>query len=269
MDWQARLYGRISGADLATCLRVFKDCWVDQEAWQKSRDPANWLESIEKLATVPNWVLLYDRTLVELVARLVSITGTTEALVKAAQEGRVVDGMLEALDDLPDEAPNHPDAMPLAFAMIGNLQAIAIYSRTVNDMLKSCRETGDLSSLFDAVSVDSIVITLPFFQAALRMGQLSGDATAANDIFSAVKGPHRKRLIYPELRWAEYLLRDQGAFEACSKEDLYDLIVVHLKLYDPTASKLDPKAGLFKLFRSWQKQAGIQNPRFGLSVNRN
>ena len=48
-------------------------------------------------------------------------------------------------------------------------------------------------------------------------------------------------------------------------EDIYVLLVEHLKLYDPTGTRKDPKAALFAMFKKWQKQAGIQNPRFGFS----
>ena len=128
---------------------------------------------------------------------------------------------------------------------------------------------GDVEALFAALSVDSLVSTMPFFQAAMRLGQLSGDPGFAEGVFASVKGPHKKRYEYPELRWAEYLLRDQGAFEGCSREEIYELVVEHLMLYDAAGRKEDAKAGLFKLFRTWQKQAGIQNPRFGFSAHRN
>lgn len=200
-----------------------------------------------------------------LLAKIAVVSGLAPKLSEAVESSSPASFLFDAVNELPDEAPDHPAALPLAFAMIGNLDAIACYSRSINDMIEKAKE-GDVQSLFVAVSVDSLVSTMPFFQAALRLGQLSGDPSAASEIFKAIKGPHRKRLEYLELRWVEYLLRDQGAFEACSKQEIYELVVEHLKVYDVAGDKEDAKAGLFKLFRTWQKQAGIQKPRFGFSV---
>lgn len=200
-----------------------------------------------------------------LLAKIAVVAGLGPKLAEAVNASNPAAFMLDAVDVLPDEAPDHPAALPLAFAMIGNLDAIACYSRSVNDMIEQARN-GDAEALFAALSVDSMVLTMPFFQSALRLGQLSGDASFAEQVFAAIKGPHRKRFEYPELRWVEYLLRDQGAFEACSKQEIYELVVEHLKVYDVSGVKEDAKAGLFKLFRTWQKQAGIQKPRFGFSA---
>lgn len=266
MAWQKKKYGRLTGGELLACLRIFRACWAERVDWPPNED--QWVKSVEKLMTVPNWTPLYQHSLAQLVTLVASITGTLGAIEDAANSESVALEALRVFEGLPDEPPDHPAAMPIAFAMIGNLDAIARYSRSVSDMLRACTEKGDVQALFDALSVDSMISTMPFFQAALRLGQLSGDASAAKNVFRAIEGPHRKRLIYPELRWTEYLLRDQGAFEVCSREDIYELIVVHLGIYDASGEKQDPKAALFTLFRAWQKEAGIQNPRFGFSAKR-
>ncbi len=235
--------------------------------WQEIRgDEEKWSEALLKLIAIPSWTGFYQDTFVTLLAKMSVMSGLAPTLSEAVAAENPTAFLLDAASSLPDEAPDHPAALPLAFAMIGNLDAIACYSRSINDMIEAAKE-GDVGSLFAAISVDSLVTTMPFFQSAMRLGQLSGDPSVANEVFKAIKGPHKKRFEYPELRWVEYLLRDQGAFDSCSKQEIYELIVEHLKIYDVAGEKEDAKAGLFKLFRSWQKQAGIQKPRFGFSVH--
>lgn len=266
MSWREKSYGRLTGGEIDTLLSTFRECWSGRTDLLGPLGDEQWPRALEKLMGVPNWTPFYQDSLIDLIGKMVVVSGMRDAIEKAVLQDRPVQGLLEAVDNLPDVPPDHPAAMPLAFAMLGNLEAIARYSRSINDMIRACREQGDIEALFDALSVDSLISTMPFFQAALRLGQLSGDATIADQLLATLRGPHRKRLIYPELRWAEYLLRDQGAFHTCSREDVYELIVVHLGLYDPSGTQKDPKAALFTLFRAWQKEAGIQKPRFGFSA---
>ena len=266
VNWKGRRYGRISGGEVAQCIRMFKEVWDLRGDWPDiNSDDRKWREALEKLIVIPNWTVFYQDSLVVLLAKISVISGLAPKLTEAVDTANPTAFLLEAVESLPDEAPDHPAALPLAFAMIGNLDAIACYSRSINDMVAQA-SSGDVDSLFAALSVDSMVSTMPFFQAALRLGQLSGDPAFAEGVFASIKGPHKKRYEYPELRWAEYLLRDQGAFESCSREEIYELVVEHLRLYDASGTKEDGKAALFKLFRTWQKQAGIQNPKFGFSA---
>lgn len=261
-----RKYGRISGDEISRCIQMFREVWTLRGEWQQiNGDDQKWREALEKLITIPSWTVFYQDSLVDLLAKIYVVAGLAPKLTEAVGAPNPTAFLLDAVDSLPDEAPDHPAALPLAFAMIGNLDAIACYSRSINDMVAQA-SAGDVDSLFAALSVDSMISTMPFFQAALRLGQLSSDPAFAESVFASIKGPHKKRYEYPELRWAEYLLRDQGAFESCSREEVYELVVEHLRLYDAAGTKEDGKAALFKLFRTWQKQAGIQNPRFGFSA---
>lgn len=264
--WRAKRYGKISGGEISRCIELFREIWSLREAWQEvNRDERSWNDAFEKLISVPNWTHFYQDSLLVLLAKVAVVSGLSPKLAEAVDAPSPVSFLLDSVDHLPDEVPEHPAALSLAFAMIGNLDAIACYSRSINDMIEQAKN-GDIDSLFAALSVDSLVSTMPFFQAALRLGQLSGDPSAAAEVFAAIKGPHKKRFEYTELRWVEYLLRDQGAFDVCSKQEIYELLVEHLKIYDISGQQEDAKAGVFKLFRSWQKQAGIQKPRFGFSV---
>lgn len=253
--WRQAKYGRITGEQIEKCLGFFEQVWSERNAWVVEED--RWLSAVEKLSAVPNWTVFYQDSLIELVAKIIAITGLQEKVMEALASSNAVDALLDAVGELPDEPPEHPAAIPLAMALVGNLDAIAHYSRSINDMIRASRERGEIRPLFDALSVDSLISTMPFFQAAIRLGQLAGDPSTAEAVLTAIKGPHKARLIYPVLRWAEYLLRDQGAFEACTQDEIHELLVVHLRLYDDDSRLKDSKKSMFMLFRKWRNEAGI------------
>lgn len=263
LAWRDRKYGRVSGGDLSRLLAAFDEIWEERESFVSLKDnPEEWGESLGTLVALPNWATFYEIDFLKLVATLMVQTGHAEAFTAAAKDG--VEGLLDFVESLPDFPPPSKEVLPACMAMIGNLEAISLYSRSMNDMIKAARG-GDIEALGQAISVDAYIISFPIFLAGMRLDQFTGDARFTKEVMRAISGPHKKRYEYIKLRWAEFLLRDQGAFEVCTREDIYSLIVEHLKLYDPIGDKKDPKAGLFALFRKWQKQAGIQKPRFGFS----
>lgn len=266
-DWRNRPYGKITGDQFELVLASFFKCWSERGQYALADDPEVTWRRISKLASVPNWVRFYNCRLLELFGKFAAVTGTTEAIQRAAASSDPYAAIAEAIEAIPDDAPDHPAALPLAMACVANLEAVAHYSRTINDMLTAFRERADFDALGQALSIDSVVITLPICQAMLRYGQLSADPSFAKELLGAVAGPHKKRLVYPKLRWAEYLLRDCGAFDACSQDEIYELIVVHLKLYGDDREHKDAKKSLFTLFRKWWKEAGIQNPSFSWSAS--
>lgn len=264
--WRTYKYGRITGADLEQLIGVFEELWSERESYASVKDdPEQWGRSLGQLAALPNWITLYEISLVQLIATLVQQTGVGEQFVAAAQDG--VQGLMQFVEQLPEKPPSMETALPAALAMIGNLEAISLYSRTINDMVRAAKD-GEIGALIEAVSVDAYVLSFPFFLAGMRLDQFSGDSSFTREIMRAISGPHKRRYAYVKLRWAEYLLRDQGAFEACSREEIYLLLVHHLKLYDAAGEQDDAKSALFAMFKKWQKQAGIQNPRFGFSVKK-
>lgn len=265
-DWRHRRYGKIAGIQLESVLTRFSECWNGRAQYASEDSPEVAWRRISKLASVPNWVTLYNCPLLDLFGKFMAVTGTAEAIQKAAASSDPYTAIAEAIGAIPDEAPDHPAALPLAMACVANLEAVAHYSRTIYDMLTALRERANFDALGQALSIDSVVITLPICQAMLRYGQLSADTSFAQELLGAVTGPHKKRLVYPKLRWAEYLLRDCGAFDACTQDEIYELVVVHLKLYGDDAEHKDAKKSLFALFRKWWKEAGIQKSKFSWSA---
>ncbi|HEX8710982.1 MAG TPA: hypothetical protein VF730_03840 [Terracidiphilus sp.] len=266
LNWRDRQYGKINGQQLEDVLATFSAHWDEKALYSRTNGSEEVFRRITKLAAIPSWVNFYQHSLLEMLAMFVSLTGTADAMQQAAASSDPYAAVADVVASISDEPPGHPAALPLAMAFIANLEAVARYSRTINDMLAALRDRGDIEALGQALSIDSAIITLPVCQALLKYGQLTGDPSFAEDLFRAVKGPHKKRLVYPKLRWAEYLLRDRGVFDVCTQDEIYELVVVHLKLYGDDREHKDAKKSLFMLFRKWWKEAGIQNPSFSWSA---
>ena len=83
--------------------------------------------------------------------------------------------------------------------------------------------------------------------------QFQGEHVALAEFLGIVaQGPHKGRIPYQELRWMEYLLREQGAFRACKQQEIFDLLVRDLKVYGNDSDHADAKKALFALFRKWR-----------------
>ncbi|MFT3806054.1 hypothetical protein [Arenimonas sp.] len=255
-NWRLRLYGRISGGQVESYLAMLNEIWSGRSKMFDGLSEQQLKNGVTKLAEIPNWVGFYQLSLVQLIAYMLVESGFKDELLRAAQSDDPISVVTSLIESLPEEAPEGSKAIPAAFAMIGNLDSISRYSRSINDLLRDAREKQDVGAIFKALSVDSYISTLPAIQVVMRMGQMAGDGSFAEVVFKAIRGPHKKRQVYETLRWAEYLLRDQGAFLACSQDDIHDLIVNRLHLYDDDTKKKDSKKALFMLFRKWQKEAG-------------
>jgi len=132
MDWRSQRYGRITGAEIEQWLEILNEVWAERESWKElAEDDEKIGAFVGKLVQVPNWINFYNDTLVELIAKIAIAAGLSDKLIAGATSAEPTVEILNLIDELPDEAPEHPAAMPLAFAMIGNLDAIATYSRSI------------------------------------------------------------------------------------------------------------------------------------------
>src|SRR5688572_5334234 len=131
-DWKSKNYGRISGADVERCLEMFRAVWADRLTWTTvNDDEEKWWETVQELIPVANWTSYYQLSLIELLARIAVVSGVGDTLVAAASAKDPTSFILDAVESIPDTPPDHPEAIPMAFAMIGNLDAIARYSRSI------------------------------------------------------------------------------------------------------------------------------------------
>ena len=141
-------------------------------------------------------------------------------------------------------------------ATAGNIEAIVHYSCSIHDLLALAKRTGNIEPIIKAAGIDVAVLSLPGVIALLRtlqMGQMHDKLGAI--LATVAKGPHRRRIQYPKLRWVEYLLRHGKAFETCTQDEIATLIIDDLHLYGDDHEHKDAKKALFAMFRKWQREA--------------
>jgi hypothetical protein len=254
-NWRTRVYGRISGAALEQGLAGFEQAWLLKSSLKGLVPREEQILRVRMMAAIPNWANYYRLPLMELLRCGVASSGLTEIVRGAAGKPDPQIAFMDAVKDMPDPELSSAALAPV-FAMVGNAEAIAQYSMSINDMLKLAASRSDPSLIRKAISIDAYVLTLPFVISQIRLGQLDGDMSGPEFWVSGLRGPDKRRSVYTKLRWTEYLLREMGAFEACSESEIHDLIVNRLGIYDGDSGDGDSKKALFALFRKWWKSVG-------------
>jgi hypothetical protein len=257
VDWRLKRYGRILGRDIEQQLIAFRE-FERQGAELKSLisgDDA--LKFWTKLAQNPAWAHYYLEPFATLVARFAILSGTGGVISRIAQDEFPADRLEAELTPALEHAEPSDDSalIPLMFALLANLESIARYSCTMSDLIRRFRERACVHSLARAASIDVGVLALPATQILLKSLQLAGDSASLADFLRGIaQGPHQARAPYQELRWIEYLLREQQALGVASNEDIYQLVVHGLRIYGDDSEHKDSKKALFALFRKWQRE---------------
>ena len=216
-------------------------------------------EFLAELAKAPNWAVYYQESFETVMARFFIMTQSVEMISKLAEQEFPSDTAKLEVDEYfkGKETSEHPQFLSLFFAMQGNIEAITRFSCTMNDLLKRFENDQCIESLAKAASIDTAILSLPASQRLMKFLQFSGKTEALLEFFRFVgKGPHKTREPYQDLRWAEYLLREQKAFDVCSQDEIFDLLVNGLKIYGNDGEHKDSKKALFMLFRKWRKESG-------------
>lgn len=255
IDWRLKRYGRILGKEVERQLFAFREFSREGQelrALLMTEDAAKfWRE----LAKSPTWAHYYQESFTTLIARFVALAKAGDVVRSMAQREFPADHVddLEAHLGEHDPPSECPELIGLLFALMANLEAIALFSCTMNELLLRAQSHACFQSLARAASIDVGVLSLPNAQFAMKAMQLVGETELLSEFLGAVaQGPHKGRIPYQELRWMEYLLREQGAFRACSQQEIYDLLARDLKVYGDDREHPDAKKALFALFRKWR-----------------
>lgn len=257
-DWRAKRYGRILGRDiekLLNSLREFSQL-ADELRTLVTSDKAEkfWVG----LAKRPQWGDYYLRPFSALIARFVLIADAGK-VVREMASAEFPSDHISALEHHLDqvEPKDSAELIPMLFALVGNLEAIGAFSCSMSDLLDRVIKKACVESLARAASIDTAVLALPAAQFYMKALQLTGERVELAAFLGEVgQGPHKRRAPYNELRLIEYLLREQGAFKACSQREIFDLVVNGLKVYGSEEDHADAQKALFALFRKWRLEAG-------------
>jgi hypothetical protein len=260
-EWRNRRYGKISGESIEILLGQWREAWALRESLiehMRSR-PLEFL--VSRLDGAPAWWHLYTISFEEFGVFQTKVMGIANIVAAAAATDSPTDDFVREMKNvkLPDAPPEElkDEAMAAAFVLQTNLEAIAHYSLSMHELAaRFSPDKGGLKAIQRAAGIDVSVLALPKAQSVLRALQLK--SPDESKLFSTlmrapVKGPHGN-IAHRELRWIEYIIRERGAFESCTQEEIHDLLVNRLHLYpdDETSSS---KESLFKLIRNWRRAA--------------
>jgi hypothetical protein len=255
-SWRSKRYGRILGSTVEEHLEMFRTVIAQGEEMRARVGSTDGAKFWEELGKNPTWANFYLQPFVHLLARFAVMSNTAEAITELAKRefpsDHVKDELYSKLDEV--EPPDSPLLIPMFLAVLGNMESITRFSCTLDELLVKAA-AGDVDALAKAASIDTGVLSLPICQLPLKLLQLTREHSSLRAFLASVaQGPHQGRIPYQELRWVEYLLREQGAFEACTQTDIYELIVDGLKVYGDDSDHRDAKKALFATFRKWRKQ---------------
>lgn len=207
------------------------------------------------------WAPLYEFPFLFLLAIFLDLSELGELVHNAAEQPDPQGAWLEiANTELKAcEAPeyfeeNLPLFIPLLFACLGNVDAMAQYSQSMCDLVARAKG-GDDEALFRAVAVDSAVLGAPSIALRITKAAVADDKDFFNQLAKAITRtrPRRPKPEYDELRYMVEVVKD-GEGANLNHTQLYELFVNQLKLY-PDAGE-DPLAALKKLLQKRDKTTG-------------
>jgi len=141
----------------------------------------------------------------------------------------------------------------LYFAHIGNFNSLAMFNRTVSDLVQDSMD--DKDALFKAIYVDRSSMQAEPIAQRICHAQLVNDTSFFDRLAKAVTRtkPSRPKPEYDDVRFMLEILNDSLGLTNITHEKLYELVVDDLELY-PDNGK-DPMSSLKKLIQKRNYQS--------------
>lgn len=250
--------GKLSRSQLRRTLALANDLPTLQNMSALIAGQPRFRQAIDDADQVFSWAWAYDLSMPELVAFLFCVIDAQDELAKVVRSDDPQEAILELAESY--EAPSvTPDTVPFARKLLALELMIALcktfecyrsYSQPLCDLVAKAR-AGDADALCNAVRIDPTVLATPSIAQCVSEAVLNGDKKLLRKIKSSYMNPRQKLAMYPDLRLVEVVLRETGAFLALRGEQLYELIVNDLGLYDHRGG--DPRKSLLTLFKRWRE----------------
>jgi len=144
------------------------------------------------------------------------------------------------------------------YALMHQLLAINMHGRSLSDLVDMAKKGND-EALFDAVMIDSSVVSTPSIARQIHIAESTNTTDFKNKLAKAIsdKNPkrHRPNDADDDLRFMIALLDEQFGFDSSTitREKLYDLLSDDLQLY-PRGNKEGTVDGLQKYIQRFSKK---------------
>ncbi|MEO8001689.1 MAG: hypothetical protein ABI644_07410, partial [Arenimonas sp.] len=135
--WRSQRYGKILGDDFESLIHLFREMSLQAKELKlllaKNERPEFWAQ----LAKGPSWAIYYQEPFEKLMARFVVMTQSTEVIsALVAQQFPSDTARIKLEEHFADKvAPDDVQLLPMFLAMQGNVEAIARFSSTMNELL--------------------------------------------------------------------------------------------------------------------------------------
>lgn len=206
------------------------------------------------------WGVLYEFTLIELIAYFSIVSGFNQILTKIAQSDNPTEAALTAAFEdnlLPPFSERDPeDKRKFTFvalmALSKSIDSIRLYGISIDILVKRVKQGND-DALFKLLRIDRSAVSCPTIADRITLAELDNDQTFFQKMRNALSGPPQKpKDEYGVLRYILYLLDEEQELSRLSLEQRYQLFCERLQLY-PIEGE-DPAKSLDQFIRRWQKE---------------
>lgn len=216
------------------------------------------------------WSNLYCLSYMQMLAGLVHHLGISPEIKKALKTDNPQGYLLSEMQNfgeniIPAEGTSlsgEQNIGAIIMATTRSLDSILIYGKSVNRLVLEVA-SGNIESLFKAVSIDHSVVQNPIVGTFLALGEVYEDQEFFKELGRVIsKGPRKVPQDYGPLRYILATLSEMDCLDAMSQEALYQLFCVELKIYDQEGTMDDPARSLMKFIQRWRKDQATSNHDF-------
>lgn len=251
-------YGKASAGQLAEFVGFIRLIPQFEREFIADWNRENKTEKVGKDAAYLNWSGCYEMPLGAHIAALMLCFTSSERLLKIAaspDQAKDLIALTKEADDpaffAPLEGISQQEALvilALLMSLTRNIKSMRAYGLSINELLSK----GDDESIFRAITIDPAVMGCQIVSSKICLAQMGGGKDCKRRLRTALKGSHTGRLPYGELRIAERMLHEIGAYQE-SRDDLAALLIEKLKLYNATGE--NPLKGLFSCLHAYRREA--------------
>lgn len=202
------------------------------------------------------WADFYEMPFPNFILFFFNYIGMLDQIKKVLLGKQPVDSIIQWMETNP-ESDIDPDNISdeekgiifsMFIALTKDIEAILRYSVSMHDLIRQTKENDD-KALFQAITIDRMVLTCPTAANRIAEAEFSSDKKFFLSLSNAING-HKPRRPKPELDEVRYLLavlEETKSLAKISHEKLFDVLVNDLQVYSDAGK--DPFEGLKKLIQ--------------------
>ncbi|MEJ1339684.1 MAG: hypothetical protein RPU64_05890 [Candidatus Sedimenticola sp. (ex Thyasira tokunagai)] len=231
-------FGKLSRSQLRTFFAYHHNC-KEQRREVNDLSISKQPSIQEILANGPTWSLWYELPYRTLLILLLDAFNMLEDIIEISKQRDPHQALIAYIETDEDEGKDDGDEFSieekgllfsLAFANIGNIDALSLYGTHMNALVQGAKD--DDEKLFNAVLVDRTAVACPTIAKRIGLASLQGDEGFMNRLAKAITRtrPRRPKEELDDLRYMLCILDEAKPLSSVPMKDLYDLLENDLEL---------------------------------------